>query len=397
LNEVDWRTDTTKFIHKTDDLNRLRSVLRKSPRDLLFLEMAIHSGLHAKDLLILKVADLRGVKPGEKLRLRRIVGASNQLVLSSVIYRIFLNYLREENLTDEDYLFRSQKGGMPLTLVSQSRLVSRWFEEAGLSISGGILALRRTWKYHSGGDNRKGAKGAKQQNSKTPIDQELEKSISRRDMVYRELQHEIVSGRHIPGQRIFIENISRGMGVSPIPVREAFAMLEAGGFINSDKKRGYLVNELSESNLREILKIRLLLECAAGEQAAQCPSEQAADRLEEIQSRYIAARTTNDFEALLKTNKEFHHAIYREADMPILKSQIDRLWDRVSPYYHIMFRQVEKPNPVIGIHYHQRMIDAIRNHKPREMRRWIKADLSDSTRFVIELFTLHLSGVIEMS
>jgi DNA-binding GntR family transcriptional regulator len=54
-----------------------------------------------------------------------------------------------------------------------------------------------------------------------------------------------------------------------------------------------------------------------------------------------------------------------------------------------MFRQVEKPNPVVGIHYHQRMIDAIRDHNPREMRRWIKTDLSDSTRFVIELFTLH--------
>ena len=386
MKKIDWRTDTTLFIEKTDDLNRLRSVLKKRPRDLLFLEMTIHSGLRAKDLLNLKVADLRGVKPGGTLRLRRIVGAPDQLVLNSAIHRIFSNYLREEGLTDEDYLFRSQKGGMPLTLVSQSRLVGRWFEEAGLSISGGILALRRTWLYHSGAGNRK---GAKQHASKTRIEREPERSISRRDRVYRELQHELVSGRLIPGQRIFIENIARGMEVSPIPVREAFAMLEAGGFINSDKKRGCLVNELSESNLREILKIRLLLECAAGEQAALCTSGQAADRLEEIPGRFIAARTTNDFEALLKTNKEFHHAIYRQADMPILKSHIDRLWDRVSPYYHIMFRQVEKPNPVVGIHYHQRMIAAMRNHNPREMRRWIKADLLDSTRFVIELFTFH--------
>jgi DNA-binding GntR family transcriptional regulator len=265
-------------------------------------------------------------------------------------------------------------------------MVSCWFEAAGLSISGGVLALRRTWAYHSGIDI---CKGAKIRTSKPPIDTEHGPSISRRDMVFRELQHNIVSGRLIPGQRIFIENISRRMGVSAIPVREAFAMLEANGFINSDKKRGYLVNELSESSLREILKIRLLLECAAGEQAAQCRSEQAISRLKEIQGRYVAARTTNDFEALLKTNKEFHHAIYREAGMPILKSHIDRLWDKVSPYYHIMFRQVEKPNPVVGIHYHQRMIDAIRDHNPREMRRWIKTDLSDSTRFVIELFTLH--------
>lgn len=386
MKEANWLTDTTKFIEKTDDIDRLRSVLRNRPRDLLFFEMAIHTGLHAKDLLSLTVAELRGVKPGKKLRLRRISGAPDEIVVNSAIHRVFLNYLKEESPTDENYLFRSQKGGRPLTLVSLSRLVSSWFEAAGLSISGGVLALRRTWTYHSGIDIRK---GVKLRTSKTPIDIEHGQSISRRDMVFRILQHKIVSGRLIPGQRIFIENISRRMGVSAIPVREAFAMLEANGFINSDKKRGYLINELSESSLREILKIRLLLECAAGEQAAQCRSEQAISRLKEIQRRYVAARTTNDFEALLKTNKEFHHAIYREADMPILKSHIDQLWDKVSPYYHIMFRQVEKPNPVVGIHHHQRMIDAIRDQNPKELRRWIKADLSDSTRFVIELFTHH--------
>ena len=63
--------------------------------------MTIHSGLRAKNLLNLKVADLRGVKPGETLRLRRIVGAPNQLVLNSAIHRIFSNYLREEGLTDD--------------------------------------------------------------------------------------------------------------------------------------------------------------------------------------------------------------------------------------------------------------------------------------------------------
>ena len=54
-----------------------------------------------------------------------------------------------------------------------------------------------------------------------------------------------------------------------------------------------------------------------------------------------------------------------------------------------MFRQVEKPNPVVGIHHHQRMIDAIRDPKPREVRRWLRADLTDSTRFVVELFNIH--------
>jgi DNA-binding GntR family transcriptional regulator len=369
-----------------DDINRLRLLLRKSPRDLLFFELAIRTGLHAKDLLKLTVADLKGLKPGQDLKLSRIPKISNRIVMTPSIRRIFLSYVEESSLSDADFLFRSKKGGRPLTQVSLSRLASRWFEAAGLPGLSGTLTLRRTWAHHFGADKAKtGALGPPdQQQNPHP-----ELFVSRRDAVFRQLQRDIVSGRIIPGQRIFIENVARRMDVSAIPAREALAMLAAGGFVHSDKKRGYLVNELSESSLLEILELRLLLECKAGEQAALRRRRDAIDRLEEYQRHYVDARTANDLEALLRTNRDFHNAIYLEADMPVLKSHIDQAWDRVSPYYHIMFRQVEKPNPVVGIHYHQKMIEAIRDKRPKEVRRWIKADLTDSTGFVIELFNIH--------
>ena len=46
-----------KFIENTGDINRLRSSLKEAPRDLLFFELAIRTGLHVKDLLKLTVAD----------------------------------------------------------------------------------------------------------------------------------------------------------------------------------------------------------------------------------------------------------------------------------------------------------------------------------------------------
>ncbi len=381
------RKNHAKFIENTGDINRLRSALKETPRDLLFFELAIRTGLHAKDLLKLTVADLMRSAPGQELEIHSIPKASNRILVSPAIHRIFSAYVRQENLSGGDYLFRSQKGGKPLTLVSLSRLVSGWFKAAGFSGLGGVLCLRRTWEHQYGGHRREaGASRNLKSGSGQP-----EQTTSRRDAVYKDLQRDIVSGRIVPGQRIFIENVSRRIGVSAIPVREALAMLEAGGFVHSDKKRGYLVNEFSESALREILDLRLLLESTAAGKAALRRSEEAIARLEEYHRRYIIARTANDFESLLKTNKDFHHAIYNEADMPILKSHIDQVWDRVSPYYHIMFRQVEKPDPVVGIHYHQRMIDAIRNKNPKEVRRWVKADLTDSTRFVIELFNIQKS------
>jgi len=380
------RPGPPRFIATVDDINRLRAVLRKCPRDLLFFELAIRTGLHAKDLLSLSVGDLRGLKPGQELKLRRIPKISNRLVITPSIQRLFSSYVERLQLSDGDYLFRSNKGGGPLTLVSLSRLASRWFKTAGFPGLSGTLALRRTWAHHFGSDRHRTDAPS------TPVKRQAlhpELSTSLRDAVFGELQKDIVSGTIVPGQRLFIENVSRRTGVSAIPVREALAMLAAGGFVHADKKRGYLVNELSEESLFEILELRLLLECKAGEQAALRRREDAVQRLEDHHRRYIAARRANESEALLRTNREFHDAIYVEAGMPILKSHIDQAWDRVSPYYHIMFRQVEKPNPVVGIHHHQRMIEAVRDRKPKEARRWITADLTDSTRFVVELFNIH--------
>ena len=380
------RPGPPRFIATVDDINRLRAVLRKCPRDLLFFELAIRTGLHAKDLLNLSVGDLRGLKPGQELKLRRIPKISNRLVITPSIQRLFSSYVDRLQLSDGDYLFRSNKGGGPLTLVSLSRLASRWF------VAGRLSGPERDAHAapHVGAPLRC---GPRKEDDPAPRWQTAERAPGALHIAARRGIPGVAEGHRfrkiLPGQRLFIENVSRRTGVSAIPVREALAMLAAGGFVHADRKRGYLVNELSEESLFEILELRLLLECKAGEQAALRRREDAVQRLEDHHRRYIVARRSNDSEALLRTNREFHGAIYVEAGMPILKSHIDQAWDRVSPYYHIMFRQVEKPNPVVGIHHHQRMIEAIRDRKPREVRRWITADLTDSTRFVIELFSLH--------
>jgi GntR family transcriptional regulator, colanic acid and biofilm gene transcriptional regulator len=365
-----------------EDITQLRSVLRRSPRDLLLFELATQTGLYAKDLLQLKVTDLDGVKSGQELKLNQTHRSTGRPIMTNSIRRAFTAHIRKSDLAGSDYLFLSRKGHYPLTLISLSRLVSIWFKNANLPYLHGILDLRRIWDHHYHADKPK--MGAASGPRKL-LELKKFQSISLRDAIFSEMQHNIVCGRIMPGQRIFLENISRQMGVSVIPVREAFAMLTACGFVKLDKKRGYIVNELSAPNFREILDLRLLLECKAAEQAALHRSDEDLSWIEECQRRYITARTENDVEALVRTNRNFHNAIYDAADMPILKSHIDQAWYRVSPYYHLFFRQIEKPVPIVGIQNHQKIIEAIRNKNTKEVRRYIKKDLTTNSKFVIEI------------
>jgi DNA-binding GntR family transcriptional regulator len=373
-----------------EDIVRLRSTLRLNPRDLLFFELAIQTGLYAKDLLQLKVSDLEGLKPGQELNTGKAHPAVGRSAMTSSIRRAFLAHVRKRGLSGSDYLFPSRKGGRPLTLISMSRLASSWFNAAGLPDLHGALTLRRIWACHMSTDDltpgRPIPDGAAPSRAAIP-------SLSLRDSIFNELQREIVCGRMAPGQRIFIENIALRMEVSAIPVREAFAMLAACGFLRSDKKRGYLVNELSVANLKEILELRLLLESKAAEQAAVKRSERALVWIEECHRNFVSARAQRDVEGIFRTNRNFHSAIYHEADMPILKSHIDQAWYRVSPYYHIIFRQLEKPLPIRGIHNHERIIEGIRNKNARETCKWVKEDLKDNARFVIEVIHNQQKGM----
>ena len=72
-----------------------------------------------------------------------------------------------------------------------------------------------------------------------------------------------------PGSRLNIDALAKTLGVSPTPVREALARIEAEGLIVKGPTRGYLVAPLIRlEDLHSLIDFRLLIEPAA---AAQPP------------------------------------------------------------------------------------------------------------------------------
>ena len=78
------------------------------------------------------------------------------------------------------------------------------------------------------------------------------------------LRYRIIEGSLPPGTRISEEWVSREMGVSRGPVREALRELENEGLIIVQAYRGAIVSEISTDDLRDILiPVRLVLETNA--------------------------------------------------------------------------------------------------------------------------------------
>jgi DNA-binding GntR family transcriptional regulator len=168
--------------------------------------------------------------------------------------------------------------------------------------------------------------------------------------VLEELRRAITSGRLRPGAPIRQDVVAEEFGVSRVPLREALKTLQGEGLVTYRAHRGYYVEELSLDDLREVYRIRTLLEEEAVRRAAarMTPADLAAlDRAEDDVER---AAQAGDVLAMAAANRAFHMALYEYAGMPRLARLIRTLWDATDAYRSIYYGEDINRERVIGEH-----------------------------------------------
>jgi len=102
------------------------------------------------------------------------------------------------------------------------------------------------------------------------------------DDVYDVLVDMLMNHSLGPGVRLNIDAVARTLGVSPTPVREALARIEATGLVHkAPRRRGYTVAPLiTHDELRSLIDFRLLIEPAAAAAAAERASSEEAAALQ---------------------------------------------------------------------------------------------------------------------
>ena len=389
MSQVDSKLEkATKPLKSDTQINQVRSYLNGRPRDLLLFELAIRTGIPMKKLLSLKVRDLAGSGVGDRVSIGIVSEkASYSFTLTQSLYRVWETYLRKIVPSKDDYLFKSRKGDKPLSISTVSNMVNNWFASLDFTNMNGIRSLKKTWEVHYS-----------KKTESVPILRGVSASIdalepvrisTAQEIVYDRLMDAILSGRILPGQRLSIKDIALQMNVSRVPVREAFLRLQAGGFISPVKRSAAVVIELSRENLEETLEIRLNIESMAAQKAAARCTDQTLQVIESLHAEFEKAIRSNDAEETLKVNKQFHFAIYREAQMPILLEIIEGLWNRIIPYFNILLRLIRDDGHSLNqesCEFHKALLNAMKNRDPKKVAEWLHVDLTESYRMVYDFF-----------
>jgi DNA-binding GntR family transcriptional regulator len=188
-----------------------------------------------------------------------------------------------------------------------------------------------------------------------------------------------------PGSRLNIEAAAKMLGVSPTPVREALARLEAEGLVVKDPRRAYLVAPLiSLDSLHSLIDFRLLVEPAA---AAAAASRATAEQASELQALARSGGHDDGNDAAnnrlgMQYDATFHDAVAQLAGNPWLREALARLRSHLHMYrlyYHA--RQGAATNAE-----HVVIADAIAAHDPDAAAAAMRDHLNTAIRRIDEVF-----------
>ena len=125
-----------------------------------------------------------------------------------------------------------------------------------------------------------------------------------REQVYEFLRGEMQTGRIVPGSFIKLNSISRHLGISKTPLRDAIIQLECEGFVTILPRRGVVLNRLTLEEIKNVLEIVGALESAVIVSVFDQIKTVHLKKMERLNQRMRAQLESNGFD-------RFDHQYYR--------------------------------------------------------------------------------------
>lgn len=146
-----------------------------------------------------------------------------------------------------------------------------------------------------------------------------------RQQVRRALEAAMVAGELMPGELYSAPALGERFGVSATPVREAMLELSNDGLVVAERNRGFRVLEVSERDLDDISKIRLLLEVPSTVQVAEMIATDVLDHLSTIADEITEAADGGELIPYLDLDRRFHVELISQLGNNRLTDLVDRL------------------------------------------------------------------------
>lgn len=201
------------------------------------------------------------------------------------------------------------------------------------------------------------------------------------ELAYQTLRGKILRCEFEPGVKLKMDALQRELGYSSSPLREALNRLVTEGLVRADDRRGFWAASVSVADLRDVTRLRLMLDIEALEESMQVGDHEWEARIvsslhwlvkieEKAQTAAQAEATVHGGGPLTLNadwslrHKEFHMALLSACSSPKLLTMVSGLFDQAERYRRLSMRYRKEPRHKAA--EHRRIMEAVIGRKSAE-------------------------------
>ncbi|HCE42784.1 MAG TPA: hypothetical protein DET40_04490 [Lentisphaeria bacterium] len=200
--------------------------------------------------------------------------------------------------------------------------------------------------------------------------------------VYRRLLRLILDGKIPVGKWMREEKLCDELGVSRTPLREALIRLVQEGVLEQQPRRGCIVRQLEQDEIKQMMECRRLLECMVLKEWFNGIDREEIKKLDE--KLRVAEETGGETLRInvLEADEKLHEIIVSTCDNHFLVEQVRRLQLLCRPYR--VLRCAESEDLVAILAERRRIINAILNNSAEDAVAGLSAHFETSRKYYID-------------
>jgi DNA-binding GntR family transcriptional regulator len=173
----------------------------------------------------------------------------------------------------------------------------------------------------------------------------------------------VISGKLKPGDRLNESELSRQLGVSRAPIREALQQLQEQGLVENQPRRGMFVVNLEQEGAQKINSLRLILEPEALDLCRLHRTPEGEKRLQDLVARMDQRSAMTAIEAT-RLDLDFHRTIWSQTGNEYLEKTLTSLTAPLFAYATLTKPKQEKMRMILDSH--RPLLDYILTKRPRK-------------------------------
>lgn len=162
----------------------------------------------------------------------------------------------------------------------------------------------------------------------------------------------IETGDLRPGQLYSVHQLSKDLGVSRSPVRDALLRLEETGMVRFERNRGFRIVVPGPRELAEIFGVRLALEVPAAAMATRLITDEQIARMTSQLASMREAAQANDEATFMLFDQQFHDCLLTAAGNEYARGIIENI------------RMATRMTGASTVKNQRSLVDVLQEHEP---------------------------------